>query len=278
MVLGVNNAFLAAIGRAKAQASVVCYSHENDAKITLSCNGRIIIRSIVNGEPTTDIYNDLDNTMVYLSSDADTKICIYGDVTLFSTNRDDGNSLLYEVNFPGAKNITYIDLADNIDITGLDISNNPNLEHLNINGTGIYGITIYDNNKLKFICINNSDIQYLDFSKLSNLEHLECLNSHITALDLSHSTALEFLECGGAYLQDIDLSANAALTTLSIMDGEPLTVIKYAAGNSDVSDAIAQAITDADSDSGTVYTDSQGAYYSTIADAATAKGWTIEQL
>ena len=29
---------------------------------------------------------------------------------------------------------------------------------------------------------------------------------------------------------------------------------------------------------GTVYTDSAGAYYSTIADAATAKGWTIEQL
>ena len=41
---------------------------------------------------------------------------------------------------------------------------------------------------------------------------------------------------------------------------------------------IATAITDTTAADGTVYTDSAADYYSTIADAATAKGWTIEQL
>ena len=38
------------------------------------------------------------------------------------------------------------------------------------------------------------------------------------------------------------------------------------------------AITNATAADGTVYTDNAADYYSTISDAATAKGWTIEQL
>ena len=89
-------------------------------------------------------------------------------------------------------------------------------------------------------------------------------------------------------VEEIDLSMqaylisakikNTALQALDCSNCPALAEIKYAAGNEDVSTAIAQAITDATADNGTVYTDSAAAYYSTIATAATTKGWTIEQI
>ena len=81
-----------------------------------------------------------------------------------------------------------------------------------------------------------------------------------------------------ADLTSLDLSKNTALANLACSGCSSLIKIKYGATNSDVSTAIAGAITAADANDGTVYTDSQGDYYQTIADAATAKGWTIEQL
>ena len=89
-------------------------------------------------------------------------------------------------------------------------------------------------------------------------------------------TGLQCSYCTG--LSSLDLAANTALTTLSCAGCTGLSSISYPATNSTVSTQIASAITNATAADGTVYTDSEGAYYSMIADAATAKGWTIEQL
>jgi hypothetical protein len=57
-----------------------------------------------------------------------------------------------------------------------------------------------------------------------------------------------------------------------------LDSIKYAAENEGVAESVADLITANEALDGTVYTNNAGTYYSTIADAATAAGWTITQL
>ena len=93
------------------------------------------------------------------------------------------------------------------------------------------------------------------------------------------NTALTSLDCSSCYaLQELNLSTNTALTSLNCSYCYALQIIYYPATNEDVSTAIAGAITYANAADGTVYTDSAADYYSTIETAATAKGWTIEQL
>ena len=88
-------------------------------------------------------------------------------------------------------------------------------------------------------------------------------------------------------LQELTIGTQNSLTTLCLpttltsfsnagLTG--VTKIMYPANNNSVSTAIKNAITNATADDGEVYLDADGAYYSTIADAATAKGWTIKQL
>ena len=103
-------------------------------------------------------------------------------------------------------------------------------------------------------------------------------NTYFSRISVTN-TALTSLDCSYCYaLQELNLSANTALTSLGCSYCSKIEIIYYPATNEDISTAVAGAITDADAADGTVYTDSEGAYYSTIADAATEKGWTIEQL
>ena len=103
--------------------------------------------------------------------------------------------------------------------------------------------------------------------------------STVESMVFNNTTALTSLNCYGcAGLTALDLSANTALTSLSCYGCAGLTEVKYPATNEGVSTEIASVITNADAADGKVYTDSAADYYSTIADAATAKGWTINQL
>ena len=122
------------------------------------------------------------------------------------------------------------------------------------------------------------------FSRISvtntALTSLDCSYCYaLQELNLSANTALTSLDCSDcSALQELNLSTNTALTSLGCSYCSKIEIIYYPATNEDISTAVAGAITDADAADGTVYTDSEGAYYSTIADAATEKGWTIEQL
>ena len=103
-------------------------------------------------------------------------------------------------------------------------------------------------------------------------------NTDYTKISVKN-TALTQLNCGNCYaLTALDVSKNTALTQLNCGSCAKLVSISYPATNSDVATAVAGAIADANSTTGTVYTDSAADYYSTIADAATAKGWTIAQI
>ena len=122
----------------------------------------------------------------------------------------------------------------------------------------------------------NSDI-LMEAPSITHLNTYNCTG--LTSLDLSHNTALTSLNIESCEnLTSLDLSANTALTSLfENYYVENLSVIKYPATDSNVSSKIATLI-GYTNNSGTVYTDSAGAYYSTIETAANDKGWTIEQL
>ena len=159
---------------------------------------------------------------------------------------------------------TYSDLSGDT----LSISADKNTEIV-ISGAEITACEIGENTDYTKISVKNTAITMLSCNYCYTL----------TALDVSKNTALTTLDCSNCYaLTALDLSKNTAITELSCDSCAKLVSISYPATNEDVSTAIANAITAADVADGTVYTDSEGAYYSTIADAATAKGWTIEQI
>ena len=110
-----------------------------------------------------------------------------------------------------------------------------------------------------------SSINWGDYPNIVKVETDGC--DQINSYDFSENKNLEVVRISSLALDELNLSGCTALTRIT-----------YPASDSNVSNAIADAITNADATDGIVRTDSEGAYYSTIADAATAKGWTIEPL
>ena len=110
------------------------------------------------------------------------------------------------------------------------------------------------------------DITKLSIQYDTDITKLKCSNTALKALDCSGCTGLTSL----------DLSTNTALNELSCSLLDSITEIKTIATNEDVATAIAGAITGANADDGKVYVSSDDTYYSTVADAAVAKGWTVE--
>ena len=150
-----------------------------------------------------------------------------------------------------------------------------------IGGNTIYSRISVKNTALTSLnCSDCSALQELNLSTNTALTSLNCSYCYaLQELNLSTNTALTSLECSScSALQELNLSTNTALTSLECGSCAKLVSISYPATNSNVSTAVAGAITAATAADGTVYTDSAGAYYSTIETAANNKGWTIEQL
>ena len=273
-IMGMDAAFLQAACAKKAQEGNIIRLigvKEDPIIHELSCSGEITVESVKNGEAVIQTYSDLSSTQVSIQADADTEVVIKGDVTTIVGGQYQGwgyvdgvmakqlvfhNSAITSISgFSGKDNADGTSLIESMDVTGCTA-----LTSLN--------------------CVSCTGLTALDLSTNTALTSLNCSYcTGLTALDLSTNTALDSLNCVFCTgLTALDLSTNTALTDLECYSCTGLTSIKYPATNSDVSTAIADAITYATAADGTVYTDSAAAYYSTIADAATAKGWTIEQL
>ena len=242
-------AFLQAACAKKAAELLTFKSSSDDPSIEkLSCVGDIVIESIKDGKPVTATYSDLNMQRVEISADVDTTITIHGKVTVldFLWYNADPDVDDYEGDF---YDLTVIDLTQATSLAELTVAQQGSLEELILSGN----------------------------KKLTKLDCSGCTG--LTSLDLAANTQLQTLYCGNiTNLTSLDLAANTQLQTLYCSGCTGLTDISYPATNEDVSTVIANAITAATAADGTVTTDSAGAYYSTIETAATAKGWTIEQI
>ena len=298
-------AFLQEAGRAgkgEKLGTIKLFTQFADPTInSISCTGEIKVTTTKNGAPLVQTYSDLSGDTLSISADKNTEIVISGaeitaceigentDYTKISVK----NTAITMLSCNYCYTLTALDVSKNTALTtlscsscyaltALDVSKNTALTTLDC--SNCYALTALDLSKNTAItelsCDSCSALTALDLSKNTALTTLSCDSCYaLTALDLSKNTAITMLSCNYCYtLTALDVSKNTALTELGCSNCAKLVSISYPATNEDVSTAIANAITAADVADGTVYTDSEGAYYSTIADAATAKGWTIEQI
>ena len=89
---------------------------------------------------------------------------------------------------------------------------------------------------------------------------------------------LQNLYCNTNQLQELNVSGLTNLQNLDCSTNHKILSIRYNAIKKAPSNSIADLITDATATDGTVYLDADDEYYSTVADAATAKGWTVAEL
>ena len=261
--------FLQNAGRAGKEKSIIRFMCGEEADPTIQqivCDGAITIKSTKDSAPVSATYPAGTHDAIVVQADENTEVVIAGNVTeLYITKHNDdpdvddyeGYMSLASIDVSGCKKLQTLCIAINENVEALDLSTNTALQYLYCGSTGLTA---------------------LDLSTNTALQYLYCGSTGLTALDLSTNTALQHLYCGSTGLTALDLSTNTALQTLYCNNCTSLVEIKYAATNEDVSTAVAGAITDADAADGTVYTDSAADYYSTIETAATAKGWTIEQI
>ena len=246
-IMGDSALFAQLAGRGGRKMPVIKFTSSSDDPYiqSLSCNGTITIESTKDGQPVVETYKDLNLITVNVQADADTEIKISGHVTdLYFTAYSEEDK-----DYSGFTDLSSLDLSETNVLKALSVDYNSGLEELDVT--------------------HNTNLQTLIYGDMENL----------TGIDISKNTKLTYLYC--AYCEgitELNLAANTALQYLNCNSCTSLSDISYSATNNYVSTAIAGAITNAAAADGTVYTDSEGAYYSTIADAATAKGWTIEQL
>ena len=241
-------AFLQSAGRAgKAKENIIYFiNNSQDAHIiNMYCSGTITIRSTKNGSAIEETYTDLTHAEVTVQNDANTTVEIVGDVTKLNFSESRGT-------YVGCTDLVYLDVSQCNSLTNLGIDGNTILENLSINGA----------KQLKDIRVTYT-IGLKEFL-LYNLPEL-----------ISITMGSE----NSGVLEKVYFINTPNLTSFGLYS-PPNTAkeIKYAAINSNVSNYLATLISAASSSDGVLYTDANGAYYSTIADAATAKGWTIAQL
>ena len=230
-----------------------------DPTIYIECNsaGTLTIRSISGGVPVVQTYACPFTGNVAIQADAGTNVKIVGDVYgvgfLLSLGCDISS---VDISHCQTLMVLYAQFQNNI--TTIDVTHNQ----------GLLGLDIE-------YC---SQIAYIDTSALTDLESL-VLNSLplMQNINVQQNAALRLLGINTLDITSLDISNNTLLDSLTLLNVPDINLIRARSDWSDVADKIAQAITDANG-TGTVYTNADGAYYSTIETAANNKGWTIEHL
>lgn len=111
--------------------------------------------------------------------------------------------------------ITRFNLNNN-NLTEIDISQNVNLEIVEIEGNTISAIDFSNNILLRKVNISSNNFSTLEFSNNQNLENLKCNDNQIESLDFSNNENLEFLVCKNNSLSTLDLR-NGSNTVIETM-------------------------------------------------------------
>lgn len=140
-------------------------------------------------------------------------------------------------------------------------------------------LTIYGEAITRLSCGGDGMLYDVDLSELTSLTHFWSQDTGMVVLDLSQCSDLFWLSSiGNEQLITLDLSGLTKLSYIRFDNNPKIESIAFNAIGQQPATAIANLITAADSATGEVYLNSSDTYYSTVADAATAKGWTIKPL
>lgn len=129
--------------------------------------------------------------------------------------------------------LTYLSASGN-DISSLDLSGNPMIDHVICNNSGLSYLNVA-NTPIHHLWVQNNDLSYidlstnyelisldvgfnyldsLDVSNCSQLETLYCGDNNIGYLNVSNNPYLVLIICSDNYLTELDLSGNPQLGTL----------------------------------------------------------------
>lgn len=147
------------------------------------------------------------------------------------TENIDGLQFL-NVNGAGISDLTGIEdfvalvelIAPFNNLTSIDVSQNTNLESLNLSESSISSIDLSNNTNLKELNMIGNGLGSIDFSQNSLLESFFGENNNLIALDVSNNPNLIDLLIGENFIDSIDVSQNSLLELLDI-DNNNITSI-----------------------------------------------------
>ncbi|PTT04385.1 hypothetical protein DBR27_09505 [Flavobacterium sp. HMWF030] len=109
-------------------------------------------------------------------------------------------------------------------LTSVDISNNTNLTHLNIDGNKLTKLDIAKNTKLTELTCDDNQIASLDLSFTPLLTELSLNSNPVTSIDVTNLKSLRRLSFLKCMISSIDLTNNKDLTSL-LANRNKLTVL-----------------------------------------------------
>lgn len=121
--------------------------------------------------------------------------------------------------------LSIIGLSDNMALSSLDISANPQLVNLSCNTTDIATLDLTSHPLLESVECCNCQISSLSLSSNPLLTNLACYNNTISSLDLSANPLLTSLNASQNNLSNLDLTANTNLTYLDVNSNNNLTTL-----------------------------------------------------
>lgn len=102
--------------------------------------------------------------------------------------------------------LTWLSLNGNDNLASLDVSNNPMLEYLRVGHTDILYLDLSNNQYIEELNIDSTSVTNVDFSALKYLEVLSCEYTSLTSIDVSSNTNILGLYCTASPVSSVKLS------------------------------------------------------------------------
>ena len=101
-----------------------------------------------------------------------------------------------------------------LNVTGLDVSHNTQLQELNCYSNGLTSLNISGNTRLELLSCYDNKLTSLNLSNSLQLTELNCQENSLKSLDVSRNTKLKELYCYKNSISKLDLSKSTQLERL----------------------------------------------------------------
>ncbi|WP_109435853.1 immunoglobulin-like domain-containing protein [Aquimarina sp. AU119] len=157
----------------------------NFSNIDLSANAALIdFRIRENSINTLNISNNINLRSLYVDDNSLSTLDVSNN-TLIETLRCGGNQFT-TIDIGLLTNLDSFSIEDTPTLTALDITNNANLEDIDVSNTSLSVLDITNQISLVELYTNNTAISTLDFSRSPDIEYVECQNGQLTSLNFKN--------------------------------------------------------------------------------------------
>lgn len=249
-----------------------------DPAIAIQCAEAFAIHTIKNGAHETQSFTDMPSlSIIALQADAGSEIVIDGNISTFVIGNINGEDYS-DLDVSNCESLIYLEIDDIPTLASVDTSHNDGLLFLELDSVpNIASIDVSHNIMLYGLSIKNCPlIASVDTTANTLLRRLGLYDLPlVTSIDVSQND-LEHLLLENLPLTSLDVIHTSHLYYTDFTNLPDLTFLAVRGTEQGATNDFAQLITDATSTTGTLRTVATDQYYSTLATAATNKGWNIE--